>query len=437
MNYYQNLNIDFLVYLLLIKSQIISFTIVVPQSIRGLEIEWERHIIMTEKSLHLEESKELFAELFQHMNSAVFIVDKNVRVQAINESFRRLFKKDEADVLNTLCGNAIGCVFPVTQDKDCGTTPECKDCNLRKSLIRCMEEKSAPINTIIERKFLIGSQFVFKHFLITVKYFKFQEQDFGLVIALDVTDIEAQRKRLEDLLDERNRFLGTAAYNMRDLVSAITLSSSIILKHYKKISDDERTKMLNSIQNTSESLSSLLNEFIQIPEIDSYKFNIALKSHDYLEFISSCLERLRLVAREKQIELEMDVGEDIPPLQFDQDKISQVVQSLMNTAIEFSAENSTISIKIETIPNFVVTKLIAEGPGIPADEIALIFSEFRARQEVPLCAEKNRVLDLVLAKKIITRHSGEIGIRKEDGGRTLLYFSLPISVTLCSDRITN
>ncbi len=436
MNYYQNFNIDFLVYLLLINSQINSLTLVLPQSIIGLELEWERHIDMTEKPLHLEESKELFAALFQHMNSAVFIVDKNIRVQSINDSFRQLFKKDEAEVLNTLCGNAIGCVFPVTQDKDCGTTPECSDCTLRKSLIQCMAQKGDPINTVVERKFLIGGEFVDKHFLITVKYFEFQGQDFGLVIALDVTDLEAQRKRLEDLLDERNRFLGTAAYNMRDLVSAITLSSSLILTHYQKISDDERTKILNSIQKTSENLLSLLNEFIKIPEIDSYKFKISLNSHDYVKFFTNCLERLKLTAREKQIKVELEAGMDIPPLQFDQDKITQVIQSLMNTAIEFSAENSTITVKIETIPNFVVTKLIAEGVGIPVDEIALIFSEFRVKQEVPLCTERNTVLDLALAKKIITRHSGEIGVRKESGGGTLLYFSLPISITLCSDRIT-
>ncbi len=68
-----------------------------------------RIMVWEDKSVVLKESKKLLTDLLRYIDAAVFIVDENVKIQSINESFKRVFRKNEEQVLDKLCGNAIGC----------------------------------------------------------------------------------------------------------------------------------------------------------------------------------------------------------------------------------------------------------------------------------------------------------------------------------------
>ena len=57
---------------------------------------------MSEDIINLKESKDFFENLFRYMNSAVFIIDNTVRVQCVNDSFKRLFKKYCASTLKNI-----------------------------------------------------------------------------------------------------------------------------------------------------------------------------------------------------------------------------------------------------------------------------------------------------------------------------------------------
>ena len=70
-------------------------------------------------------SNNLLSSLINNMTSAVFLLDKDIKVFNVNKAFTKLFKKSEEEVLNQLCGNAIGCVFPVKENTDCGKTYNC------------------------------------------------------------------------------------------------------------------------------------------------------------------------------------------------------------------------------------------------------------------------------------------------------------------------
>lgn len=57
------------------------------------------------------ESAKFMEFLFDNITSAVFIVDKEMKIKKINNSYKALFNKEEAEVINQLCGNSIGCAF--------------------------------------------------------------------------------------------------------------------------------------------------------------------------------------------------------------------------------------------------------------------------------------------------------------------------------------
>lgn len=144
----------------------------------------------------LRDSKEFLASLLDNINSAVFLVDKNVRVKSFNNSFKTLFGKDES-AFNQFCGNALGCVFAVKEGKECGTTNHCKQCFLRKNLLKSLVEKAPEYKEILEREFFIDNKYVNKILQYSTKPLEFNNETLTLVIIEDITILEENKRSIE------------------------------------------------------------------------------------------------------------------------------------------------------------------------------------------------------------------------------------------------
>jgi len=392
----------------------------------GTFTENERIKKMSEKIREIIDTNEFLATLFNTMDCAIFIVDENVRVQNVNKTFEALFQKSEKEVYNELCGNALGCIFPVRAKQQCGETINCSICQLRKNLVECLTEKSGPLSTIIAREFFINNEVVPKYFHITTKYFEYNDLKLVLVMVFDISEVEIQRKHLKSLNDLKNQFLGIAAHDLRNPISEIMSASSLLLDYADKINDEEKVKLLDMIQRSSNFMLNLVNNLLDISKIEAGKLELEKTEENYLVFLEDNLSLNRIIAKEKDINIETDYTEDIPPLQFDKTKITQVLNNLLNNAIKFSDEGSVITVKVEADQNFVTTKVIDQGPGIPESDQTKLFTEFQKGSVKAPKGERGTGLGLAIAKKIVEKHDGKIGVKSKVGKGSTFYFSLPI-----------
>lgn len=156
--------------------------------------------------------------LFDHLNSAVFVVDHEARVRQVNQVFEKIFAKSEAEIEGQLCGNAIGCIFPLTAGKDCGTLEECKSCLIRSAIVKALTEKISSAGQLISRSFIISGETINKHLLISVKYISFNQKDMVIIIVDDITEAETRKRLIEErrLLIEKD--LEAAAGIQRSLL---------------------------------------------------------------------------------------------------------------------------------------------------------------------------------------------------------------------------
>ena len=174
---------------------------------------------------NLKESNEFLNLLMDNITSAVFLVDKDVRLQQFNDSFKKLFSKAEVDLINQLCGNAIGCAYTVDESQLCGQTSNCGKCGLRDSLFRAFAEKAPTFKVKLHRDFYIGGLRVNKHFLFSSMYLSYRNEEMILVIVDDVTEMETQRLWLvekQERLDE-------------DLKSAAEIQKSLLPDSFPKV----------------------------------------------------------------------------------------------------------------------------------------------------------------------------------------------------------
>jgi len=196
---------------------------------------------------HLFDSSEFSQFLFDNIASAVFILDSSLRVQKVNESFRKLFSRSEQDILQQYCGNAIGCAFAENAQLQCGSTPECGHCLLRSSILRSAQTPQQAETAYISRNFIIGGQSIFKHFRIQAKHIPFAGAPYTIVSVDDVTQLEEQKNQIREMA---NHDYLTGLYNRRYLYEAgnqllqlalreeLHLAVAIVdIDHFKTIND--------------------------------------------------------------------------------------------------------------------------------------------------------------------------------------------------------
>jgi diguanylate cyclase (GGDEF)-like protein len=152
--------------------------------------------------------------LFENLTTAIFLVDKNLKVKKVNSAYKELFAKNEDEVLNKLCGNSIGCSFAEKSGKFCGTIKECEKCSIRNCINNGFKKIEEVQNTYITREFYINGISTMKYFRIKTKYVNYQEEDMAIIAIDDVTELEEEKNRIKEFAQKD--YL-TGLYNRRYL----------------------------------------------------------------------------------------------------------------------------------------------------------------------------------------------------------------------------
>lgn len=148
---------------------------------------------------NVSESNEFLKVLLENLSSAIIILNEELYVRSFNPAFSELFQKTEARILGELCGNAIGCSFPVDENKKCGDTSHCRHCQLRKSLIKTFSSKVPVVKERLSREFFIYGKKIMKHFLYSTSAVSFNGENTVLMIVDDITELEESLARLREL----------------------------------------------------------------------------------------------------------------------------------------------------------------------------------------------------------------------------------------------
>lgn len=192
----------------------------------------------------LKESNLFLNDLYQNVTSAIFIADSEARIYNFNDAFRTLFYKQEDQLLKELCGNAMGCVFAEEEGKDCGSTSNCKNCVLRECILKSFTEKVPVYKERMTRNFYINDEVIEKHFIFTTKYITYQGEEMILVIVDDITDLEEQRRKIEQHNEALLSILKTRVKEysqLRQQLSSEKVSSDVLRQELKH-------RMGNSLQ---------------------------------------------------------------------------------------------------------------------------------------------------------------------------------------------
>jgi signal transduction histidine kinase len=232
----------------------------------------------------------------------------------------------------------------------------------------------------------------------------------------------AQLKRLNE---EKNRFLGMAAHDLRKPIGLVMSYSEFLIDEAETL-DDEQMQFLRTINNSCTFMKRLVDDFLDVSAIEAGKFDLDLQPASIFNILEQSLELNNLQAIKKGIDLEVHCAGDLPSVSMDASKIEQVITNLVSNAIEHTYPATKVAVTLSADPQFLVFSVQDSGPGIPADEMDKLFKPFEKTSVKKTGGEKSTGLGMLITRKIIEAHKGLIWVDSPPGQGAKMSFKIPL-----------
>ncbi|HEV7425931.1 MAG TPA: ATP-binding protein [Thermoanaerobaculia bacterium] len=233
-----------------------------------------------------------------------------------------------------------------------------------------------------------------------------------------------QRNDLRDMNEEKNRFIGMAAHDLRNPLGAILMFTEVLIRKTAPRLDDQETAVIRRIESVTRKMSAIVNGFLDVARIESGNLGLNLETTDLTRLVSTVVELQTPLAAQKDIEL-VFAAADAVPVTIDVGKIEQVVTNLLTNAIKFSPPGTAVTINVAAREHAAEISVTDQGPGITAELAPQLFTSFARGSAKPTAGEASVGLGLAICKRIVEGHAGQIRIESTPGQGATFYVELP------------
>ncbi|MEI6213695.1 MAG: HAMP domain-containing sensor histidine kinase [Desulfuromonadales bacterium] len=240
---------------------------------------------------------------------------------------------------------------------------------------------------------------------------------------------------LARLNQQKNYFLGMAAHDLRSPLGAIVSYCEYLLDEDRERDEADDRELVATISKSSEFMLTLINDLLDISRIESGKLNLDCRTVNLHGLISGNLELNRVLANKKQISIHDSFHGDVPEtVDWDAQKIEQVLNNLIGNAIKFSTVDSEVLVDVSREETLIIIRIEDHGIGIPPEILEKLFTPFSEGTRLGTQGEKATGLGLAIARRIVEGHGGEIRVEQPAERGTRFVVALPIltNVATCT-----
>ena len=240
-----------------------------------------------------------------------------------------------------------------------------------------------------------------------------------------ILNYSAAERKLVELNQVKNKFLGMAAHDLRNpLVSIRGFSEIMLSQDLGEINEDQK-EFLTLINQAADQMLSLVNDLLDVSVIESGKLILRLKQASLNQLVEDRVRLAEPPAANKNIAVTKDL-DDLPSSPFDYDRLAQAVDNLISNAIKFSQPGTQVIVSLKHIPPYARISVKDQGPGLSEEDKSRIFSEFQRLSAQPTGGEKSTGLGLAIVKKIVESHQGTISVSSTPGRGADFVIQLPL-----------
>ena len=231
-------------------------------------------------------------------------------------------------------------------------------------------------------------------------------------------------KALKELDNMRTEFLANVSHELRTPLAVIKGSANSLLQPDVIFDDSTRQYFLQSIDKDADTLTRLVDDLLMMSRLEAEALEVKRKKCQLCEVVDAIKDRLDNLAVRHHLEL--SVPKDLPPVNIDDIRIGQVLTNLVENAVKFSDDNTTIFLKAGRTGDEIITSVEDEGSGIAPEHHDKIFERFFQGNGSKTGRRKGTGLGLAICRGIVEAHRGKIWVDSQVDKGTRFSFSLPV-----------
>ena len=244
----------------------------------------------------------------------------------------------------------------------------------------------------------------------------------GLVAVLhDTTEQEKEERERRLFVSNVSHELRTPLTSVKSYLEALDdgALSEPVAPDFVKVSLNETNRMMRMVTDLL-SLSRIDNETSQL-DIELTNFTA------FITFILNRFDKIKSQSQEGSKKYELIREYPITPIwvEIDTDKMTQVIDNILNNAIKYSPDGGKIKVRMKTTDAQLIISISDEGLGIPKKDLPRIFDRFYRVDKARSRAQGGTGLGLAIAKEIIKQHKGFIWAKSEYGKESTFTIVLP------------
>ncbi len=229
-------------------------------------------------------------------------------------------------------------------------------------------------------------------------------------------------RRLEQM---RRRFISDASHEIKTPLTAIGGFASAIADG-TAATPEQRIRSATLIVREVERLNRLVNDLLDLSRIESGAVQLDLEEVDVPDLIRSAVEAFETQSRERDIEVDVVVPDDLPRARGDSDRLYQVLVNLLSNALRFNRDQGRITIGARCENGFIRVEVSDTGPGIPAVELPHIWERFHRADASRARSEGGTGLGLAIVRSIVEAHGGQVSAESTPGVGSTFTFTVPV-----------
>ena len=244
----------------------------------------------------------------------------------------------------------------------------------------------------------------------------------AVAVLRDMTD----ERRLDKL---RKDFIANVSHELRTPISMLQGYSEAIVDDIAETKED-KNELAQIIHDESLRIGRLVNELLDLARMEAGHISLSVESVHVKPYLEKIVRKFQGVAQEREVLLELQTNDDPEWVDFDPDRIEQVLTNLIDNAIRHTSPGGSVQVIVEASDQEWEVAVKDSGLGIDEEDLPFVFERFykadKSRKRNPDQKKKGVGLGLAIAKNLVEAHGGTIHVHSKKAEGTTFLFKLPI-----------
>lgn len=236
--------------------------------------------------------------------------------------------------------------------------------------------------------------------------------------------LQLKRKNIElkDLNDFRSNLIDTVSHEFRTPLTSIQGYTSRLLRQDIEIDEEMKQKSLRTIKKQSERLSRMVEDLLVVPDIEGEKIRLNPEPL----WVNKVIESVIMFVNTENREFINNISEDFPLIMADKDRFEQVLVNVLENAIKYASEDTSIVIDSIIDGNFAKIYIKNKCDVIPEYKLNKLFEKFTRIDDQTTRTTRGTGLGLFIVKGLVEAMQGDIKLYSNEQEGFVVELKMPV-----------